>query len=398
MKVLHITRQDTGGAGLCAYRICKSLQSSDVDCKMLVLDKSRSDEFICAPFVVWNKFYRIIHRLLRILNIYIFEYDILTKQTIESKASFTSPVRNINILNHPWVKEADIIHLHQVDNFFNQPDFLKKINKPVVWTIHDENFFYGTAHYHDCVYENDELEKKYRKIKIDMVANKKNIGIVLLSNYFMQRFGTDPILKGKQVRVINNSVDCSKFIAYDKKIARTKLGLNNIDIFLVFVAANISDPFKGLQNLINAVKEINIEEIKILAIGDNSSFVKNSIVLDVGKIYDIYKLSLYLSASDYFVMPSLQEAFSQAPLEAMACGKAAIVTPVSGVEEIINDNNGVICGGFSKYDLMEGIKIAMTKKYDSQLIRADIESRFSPERISAQYLSFYKSMLQCQAK
>ena len=101
---------------------------------------------------------------------------------------------------------------------------------------------------------------------------------------------------------------------------------------------------------------------------------------------------MWFSAADYFVMPSLQEAFSQSPIEAMACGKPAIVFPVSGTEELITTKNGIVCNGFSKTDLLEGIRIALNKEYDSGEIRRDVSERFAAQTIVKEYTDFYRQI------
>lgn len=394
MKVLHVTYDDRRGAGLCAYRLLKAQQSIGINARMLALESShRNDKDISAPYNYYNILYRIMHKLLRRLHIYIFEYDKLARQSEIYNGVYTSPARNLDIIWHPWVKEADIIHLHWVDNFFNQPQFFKYINKPVVWTIHDEGLFYGTSHYHDSILKNDELEIKYRKIKLNMIKQSDSIYFVLLSKYFKKKFGSDMILRGKNVNIINNSVDCTKFTKYNKNEMRNKLKLENDKEYFIFIAADISDVHKGLNNLIQAIVAFNSKNMRIIAIGGNKNFKKHPIVLDVGKIYDPQKLSEYLSAADYFVMPSLQEAFSQAPIEAMACGLPAIVTPVSGTEELITKYNGIICEGFRTKDIKEGIKKAQHNNYDSDFIRNDVLNRFSPKKIANEYLLLYNNIL-----
>lgn len=46
MKVLHININDYMGAGLCCYRISKSLQKIGVDSKILVVNKRSNDNTI----------------------------------------------------------------------------------------------------------------------------------------------------------------------------------------------------------------------------------------------------------------------------------------------------------------------------------------------------------------
>ena len=80
----------------------------------------------------------------------------------------------------------------------------------------------------------------------------------------------------------------------------------------------------------------------------------------------------------------------------MACGTPAIVFPVSGTEELINDVNGVRCDSFTASDLEKGIRRAMETKFDRNAIRNDVIERYSPDKITKQYLNFYSEMINKQ--
>lgn len=397
MKILHISNNDSSGAGLCAYRLHTAMKLEGIDSRMLVFKKiHKSDNSVMEVFKYRKFIYRFFHALLRKMRIFVYEYDRLVNMSQQNHTCYTRPVSPFDLTNHPWVKDADIIHLHWVDDFFDQVKFIKKIKKPIVWTLHDENFFYGVSHYQNKIIENDPLEIKYRLIKQKMVDDSFNLNFVLLSNFFVRKFGQMSILQNHNVKVIPNSVDCSKYKMQDKFVARNLLGLNSDFIYFVFVAYSITDENKGLDKLIKTVDELNElnDRYRIIAIGNNNGFVEYRTVIETGLIQDSDLMSMWMSAADFFVMPSLQEAFSQSPIEAMSCGKPAIVFPVSGTEELITDENGVVCSGFHTKDLFDGIKKALTKKYDSNAIRRDVSERFSAQTILKEYFDYYKQILQ----
>lgn len=395
MKVLHISTNDSTGAGLCAYRIHSSLLNLGIDSKMLVLDKTQLDNcLICRKkYKVKSWIYRAFHKFLRLLHIYVFEFDKVIKQSKESGSLYSLPISIFNLSKDPLVNDADIIHLHWADGFVDYPSFLKTLKKPIVWTLHDESLFYGTSHYSDAVLYNDPLEKKYYRIKHEMVASAEKLKIVFLSKYFLDSFKDEEILKGKSIYVVNNSVDPIKFRPIKDVRIRKDLGISYEAILLAFVAGRIDDPHKGLSTLLDAISYFSGKDIKVLAIGGNSGTVYNEKVISVGLIRDSEQMSKLLSISDYFVMPSLQEAFSQAPLEALACGTPVIVSPVSGTEELVTPENGVICKGFSVNDIVNGLEIAFNTVYDRCKVRESVLTHFSPDFIAHKYVDIYKSSL-----
>lgn len=395
MKILHISNNDSSGAGLCAYRLHTAMKLEGIDSRMLVFSKTHENDTSVMEVFKYRKFiYRCFHALLRKMGIYTFEYDRLVQMSQQNHTCYTRPVSPFDLSNHPWVLDADIIHLHWVDDFFDQIKFIQKIKKPIVWTIHDENLFYGISHYATRIIDDNPLEIKYRELKRKMVANSHNLNFVLLSNFFVRKFGQTPILQKHRFKVIPNSVDCSKYKTIEKNVAQNSLGLKSNFDYFVFVAYSITDENKGLDKLIQVVDELNKENDKyrIIAVGDNNGFLGHRTVIETGLIHDSHKMSVWFSAADYFVMPSLQEAFSQSPIEAMACGKPAIVFPVSGTEELITTKNGIVCEGFSKSDLLNGIKKALNKEFDSNEIRRDVSERFSAQTIVKEYMDFYKQI------
>lgn len=395
MKILHISNNDSSGAGLCAYRLHTAMKFEGIDSRMLVFRKTHNNDTSVMEVFKYRKFiYRCFHALLRKMGIYIYEYDKLVRMSQQNHTCYTRPVSPFDLSNHPWVKDADIIHLHWVDDFFDQVKFIKKTNKPIIWTLHDENIFNGVAHYQNKIIDSNPIEIKYREIKQKMVANSHNLNFVLLSNFFVRKFGQTSILQKHRVKVIPNSVDCSNYKFIAKKAAQNSLGLKSNFVYFIFVAYSITDERKGLDKLIHAVDDLNKENDKyrIIAVGDNKGFLGHRTVIETGLIHDSHKMSICFSAADYFVMPSLQEAFSQSPIEAMACGKPAIVFPVSGTEELITTKNGILCEGFSKADLLNGIKMALKKEFDSYEIRRDVSERFSVQTIVKEYMDFYKQI------
>lgn len=393
MIILHISSDDIRGAGLCAYRIHKTLQWMGQDSRMLVLEKHQEDESVVQCFKLRSFLFRKFHGLLRILGVYLFEYDKLIRMSAKYNSFYSRPVSPFDLSNHKLVKQADVIHLHWVDNYFDVPKFLDKVKKPIVWTLHDEGLFCGTAHYQNEIVKNDFLEIKYSIIKKEMLQKAYKLGVVFLSEYFMSSFGSTSMLQGIPKRVINNSVDCNRFKPFDREESRKMVGIDSKFTVFLFIAAKIDDKRKGLLKLIQAIDHFQSDSYKVLAIGDDSTFSGHPNVITKGIVRDSLQMSRLISASDYFVMPSNKEAFAQTPIEAMACGIPAVVFPVSGTKELITCNNGVLCTGFATKDLLKGINTALMMKFDKDTIRNDVQKRFSPVVICQQYVDFYRDLM-----
>lgn len=390
MKVLHISTSDTAGAGLCCLRIHKAMLDHGINSKMVVLIRtSRMVPEVYQYGSIFDKIYRYLSKAFRLLGLTITVRNKLMRLARIYKTTYTSPLSYIDLSRCDLVKWADIIHLHWVNNYLDYPSFFKEVNKPIVWTLHDENLFYGIAHHHKSILFNNQLEIIYREIKQNSILKAKNLNIVFLSHMMQNTFGHNCLVKDRLQTVINNSVDGSVFFPLDKNTMREKYGLNKHKIIFLFIANDICDPNKGLDILSQSISEMNEERIMILAIGNNTGKRTWPQTQCIGGVYDNRILREYISLADYFALPSYQEAFSQSPLEAMACGIPVLAFPVSGTEELINENNGIICEDFTINGLKRGIEVIIRQKYDSSIIRENVLTRFSPDAITEQYLAFY---------
>lgn len=397
MKILHISTGQAG-AGLCAEKIHRSLLSIGVNSRMLVYSKPKvMDDTIDAPYRKNNIFHwivKVIRKVFRTFSIPLCENDKLILDSHKYHAFYSTPQTKLDITSHPWIEWADVIHLHWCNNFFNQPLFFNKIkNKPIVWTLHDENLFYGTAHYHDSILTEDKLEKKYFQLKHEMVATASNLSIVFLSQYFVDKFSKEQMFDGKKIFKINNAVDCSQFVVQDLKETRIKLGLPLNKKILLFVATSITDQHKGLNILSEAVTKLDDDDIIIVAIGNNDGYKGHSNVISLGKIYDPSILSQYYSASNAYILPSYQEAFSQSCIEALSCGIPTVAFPVGVCVDCINEENGYLCVDFTIEELKKGIKHVLKNKYDKLKIRSQVEGRFETSFIAQQYRTLYNELV-----
>lgn len=133
MKILHITKLPDGGASLCAIRICKALIEEGIDSKMLFM-QGQPDEYKYIADIDWlyrkhnNILVRILMKMLRLILRPRFEILIMRRKRAERNGDifFTSPVTAYtNIVKHPLVRDADIIHLHWVSDFVDFPSFLR---------------------------------------------------------------------------------------------------------------------------------------------------------------------------------------------------------------------------------------------------------------------------------
>lgn len=395
IQVVHLCVTDEGGAGLCCRRIHRAMKGLGVESHVLTMLKFTSDKEVMR--VHWGLkwfLYRAVNKILLYLKLPLtnkVKISLLERKAKEPLSNPSSVFKDLP--KHPLLRDADIIHLHSVTGFIDYPSFFRKIEKPIVWTLHDENLFNGLAHFSRTKVLDAKLDKQCYNIKLKALHEAKRLGVVFLSDMMWEKYHSHEMLDGHRSVIINNPVDTDVFKPYDKNVARKRLGIEEDALVFIFVAAFINDSWKGLKELCVAFEKLHLDNAVILAVGKKLDIEYPSFVKAIGPIYEGEKLSEAYSAADYFVSASTQEAFAQTPIEAMACGIPAILTPVSGTSELITEDNGVRCGGFSVEAIVEAIRKALSRQYDAQVIRKDILNRFSTTGVAKKYLAFYSQML-----
>lgn len=130
-----------------------------------------------------------------------------------------------------------------------------------------------------------------------------------------------------------------------------------------------------------------IHRARCLGVADNCTFV--------GKQPNIVD---YLCASDVLLLPSEQESFGLAALEAMAVQVPVIASRVGGLSELIDDGEDGFLSEVSDVDKMadDAARLLNDPKLRREMgkrARASAISRYSTHRIIPQYIEFYERIL-----
>jgi len=395
-----------GGAGIAAYRIFNSTRALGVDAKALVAYGKNTDIVnVIKPVNVFSRFWLIRRLQVFLQNKGIWPQTEVIRRRIQSEMDknakecfFSSPVTLYKtIADHPWVKEADIVHLHWVGDFLDYKSFFSKVEKPIVWGMQDENPGLGGFHYEIWKKEATDSFKSFDdeliQLKCQAMKNVKSMTMVVIASKLKEFAKRSKLLCNYPCVVINNGVEKEKFVPIPINIAREALNIPKDSRVFLFVAQNIHDKRKGLKELINALENLNMPNTLLVCLGTFHSVPESSVQIRCEGFVSNNRLqSLFYSAADYFVMPSFAEAFGQVALEALACGTPLIAFPNDGAHDLITSGNGVLCQDFTVDSLVEGIKIAMNEEYDRMKIREDAIRRFSYDKIGKQYLELYEKI------
>lgn len=161
---------------------------------------------------------------------------------------------------------------------------------------------------------------------------------------------------------------------------------------------------KGIQNLLQAIKNLQDPSIQLLIVGSGNyehqlknlsqELALNGQVKFFGFCHCNQLPRLY-NQSDVFILPSLAESFGLVFLEAMACGLPIIGAHTGGIPDIVQDENGILVTPES----ISEIQAAILKMRDSQQLRTDMGNRnrqrvikhYSWQRVAEEYQKIYLS-------
>jgi glycosyltransferase involved in cell wall biosynthesis len=404
LNILHINTFSKGGAFTGAYRLHEALLDQGIESTMLVRNSLQE------PAIESVRQYNVSFRRETLLNRISFKLgfpvtaiqkkkQILKERTGEYEI-ISFPFSNIDITKSEAYKNADIIHLHWVGDYLDYKSFFATNTKPVVWTIRDAYPFQGIFHMERDIDKNDAIWNKINKDmlnfkKVCISKAKSSLSIVGLSNYITERCLLSGVFNGLNHQTIPNCIDVDAYSVTGKRTARKKLNINDDSIIFSFVADYIDREGKGFKELKEAIESYASPGFEILTVGENipvfASHVKHRHFGHLEK----NELSLVYAASDAFIFPTKEEALGNVMLEAMACGTPVIGTPVGGLLDVIKDGfNGILTEGTSANDIKKGIDRFMDIKnrFDSDAIKAYVAENFSPEKISGQYITLYRSL------
>ena len=152
--------------------------------------------------------------------------------------------------------------------------------------------------------------------------------------------------------VDTNYFDANAVTNSEKLSFKNKIGILKTDFVFIFVGRLVAD--KGINELVvafNQYSSIN-SNVKLLLVGpqepkldplnlDTLSIIRdNQAIVDVGFQSDVRS---YYAVADALIFPSYREGFPNVVLQAGAMGLSAIVTNISGCNEIIqNGKNGIV--------------------------------------------------------
>lgn len=407
MRILLLnTSERSGGAAVAANRLMHALEKEGCNVKYLVRDKQTENPNVISINHSWIK--RKINHLRFIwerLVIYLltgFNKNILFQLSIANTGTDVSKFEE--------VKNADIIHLHWINQGFLSIDDIRRISqlgKPVIWTIHDQWIANSIYHYTG---ESKKREKPFwfekyvlkKKEKIDFSI----FTIVGCSKWISEYAKDSKLLLKARITSIPNPINLSVFKPQEKELSRQHFNLDNKKDIILFGAAKLTDTRKGLSFFLEACTILlkrnprlsNSCQIALLGKTDQGLCEMFPITThSLGFMSNESEIIAAYSAADLFIIPSLEDNLPNTIMESMACGTPCVGFKTGGIPEMIDHKvNGYLAEYKSAEDLANGIEWVLNHTDKSSLSKACISkvtTKYTESVVAQQYIELYKNRL-----
>lgn len=417
MKVCLInTLEIRGGAAVACNRLMKALNKLDgVEANMLVRDRSTSDPHISS---VNTSFYS---RLLNYGRFCLERLEIFFCNGFSRKTLFavSTAATGVDISACREVKEADIIHLHWINQGMLSLKGIRKLlklGKPIVWTMHDMWPCTGICHHSwgcmsfceecgNCSFLNSD---KQNDLSNQVWKNKcyiktSNIQLVAVSSWLAEQVKISSLTRNLKATVIPNVIDISVFRPQERLAIREKYFFPADKKIILMGAVCLDNSIKGFQFLKEALNILSCKRDDLLLFLFGT--IKNKDVLNdlhvpyvsFGLLSDNRRIAELYAAADVTVVPSYYETFGQTIIEAMACGCPVVSFNNSGQTDIIDHKvNGYLAEYKKPDDFANGILWVLDNEDSHVLSLAcikKVEENYTEEIVAQKYYSLYEQLL-----
>lgn len=340
-------------------------------------------------------------------------YTHVAKTRIFDEHGFGSIKATKDFIKEVKVYNPDVIHLHNIHGYYINVEllfnYLKELNIPVIWTLHDCWSFTGHCSNFDYICcakwktrcNNCPQKKIYpASLLIDNSKNnyirKRNLFNGLLNmtivtpSEWLSGIVKESFLKNYDVKVINNGIDLTIF-----KPVKSKFRYNHKleKAFVILGIASVWNERKGLKYFIELSKIVD-KNFRIVLVGLNDKQIKGlpKNIIGIKRTNNIQGLAEIYSSANVFINPTLEDNFPTTNLEALGCGIPVITFNTGGSVECINKDNGIIIEKGNLYSLKEAITRMYEEGFENNMC-LESAKRYNKNDKYREYLKLYESSI-----
>jgi glycosyltransferase involved in cell wall biosynthesis len=253
----------------------------------------------------------------------------------------------------------------------------------------------------DSHWEGDYSHRIFRMKEIAYSrSDRERLAFVANSVWSGEKAKVSGLTRGRKIEVIHYGLDQTVYSSQKRREARQALGIGAEEPVVLFAAHDLDLPHKGGRYLRDALVNVRCQRpIRLLTMGGGHFEAGPGYVhTHFGQIESDQLQTLLYRAADVLAIPSLEEAFGQSALEAVACGAVVAGFRVGGIPDIVKCGlNGLLV----ERQNIQALSEAIQKLFEDEALRHHwqnscetwIHEHFSYSKNAAAYAALYDSML-----
>ncbi|MET1162137.1 MAG: glycosyltransferase [Pseudoxanthomonas sp.] len=196
-----------------------------------------------------------------------------------------------------------------------------------------------------------------------LLVVSEDLGRVAVENY-----GAD----AARIRTIPNGCDASLFHPADRAAARAGLGIAADAEVVTYVGRLV--PEKGLRELLEAGRTLSAARprLRLVLVGEGPMreeiatrlAAEPSLQVTLAGAQPPAEVARWMAASDLVTLPSYSEGHPNVLVEALACGRPVVATPVGGIPEVVDAGSGILVAVRDAAALATGLAQALDRDWD----------------------------------
>ncbi len=331
---------------------------------------------------------------------------------------FSNWIPRYDVPSHPWIREADVVHVQWVIFGLATPEQLPKLHKPLLISLLDFwpisggcAYVFGCEKYRSGCGACPQMKSSlpwdpsrlnwHRKRRVYQQARPT---FVTLSRQMARDAASSPITADCPIVTIPTGIDTETFSPGDRLSSCDLLKLPHDLPIILMGAQNPGEKRKGFDLLLEAVKHLYAERgstFGLAVYGTTTDIPWKEIpvpAFDLGRLETPLRRHAYRAAA-VFAAPSREENFASTVLEAMASGCPTVAFDIGGMPDAIIDGEvGYLCRPYDTRQLAEHLgrivgDAANRERLATQARRRALDE-YSLEVYARKYSELYSSLVE----